>query len=124
MAPLMVQSMQVACEVTWVYRVEREQVEVGWYHQPEVQLLRQVCCFAVVRVADDAFPRAKKVATVDRHEGHVYLPSIEGLYQAVIDHGVARVVERDAVPLDHVPQVRVASLPDRARVQCARRAPP
>ena len=89
--PRVVQSIQVAREVPWVYRVEREQVIVSGHHEPKVKLLRQVRYFAVVRIADDALPRAEEVATVDRHEGHVYLPPAEGLYQAIVNHGVARV---------------------------------
>jgi hypothetical protein len=102
-SPLVVQAIQIAREVPRIYCVEREQVVVGGHHERKAKLLRQVRCFALVCVADDALPRAEEVATVDRHEGHVYLPSTEGLYQAIIDHGVARVVERDAVPLDYVP---------------------
>src|SRR5215211_4162465 len=102
-SPLMVQAIRIAHEVPRIYRIEREQVVVGGHHEPKVEFLRQVCYFAVVRVADDALPRAEEVATVGRHEGHIYLPPAEGLYQAIIDHGVARVVERDAVSLDYVP---------------------
>jgi hypothetical protein len=65
--------------------------------------------------------RPEVVAAIDRHEGDVYVPARKGFDQAVVDHGVAGVVDGNTVPLDHVPQIRVAALGVALQLRVGRR---
>src|SRR5919199_5292136 len=105
-----VEPVEVVHEVGGVLGITGDQVVVGRNNYSNVEGLGQLGRLSEVGVAYDVLGGAEVVAPVDRDERHVDAPPAEPLDQAVIDYGIARMVDSDAVPLDNVAKIRIAVL--------------
>src|SRR5918912_4504159 len=107
-AAVRVEPVEVVYEVRRVRGVAGDQVVVGGDGQRNVQCFSELGGLAKVGVTDNALCGTEVVAPVNRNEHNVDSPLAEHLDQTFVDHGVARVVDGDAVPLDDVAEVWVS----------------
>src|SRR5215211_1598185 len=108
MTTVRVELIKVVHEVCGVRGVAGDQIVVGGNRQRNVKRFGQLGSLTNVRVADNALSGTEVVTPVDRDEHNVDLPPAERLDQTIVDHGVARVVDGDAIPLDDVAEVWVS----------------
>jgi hypothetical protein len=101
-------------------RVEGEQVVMAGDDEPRPDLVGEPCRFAAVEVAGDA---ALGRAAVDREQGDVDPMGPQALGHAVVEHGVAAVVQRPRPHPDDVAEEAVPPASSRSIASCAAAIP-